>query len=256
MQGNGGGWYYILPSGALYAWSGSGLNGTLIAQLDPSYNANPSLLVNAQPGQGQATASTNGSSLTITPSPGFTGVLFVTASASDGYNTASRTDVSQLTVAAPTLPTGSATAAFGEVGYDDAEGAGWARTGRRATTSCSAAASEPARPATPSPSPCRGNLYLDDELHRPSALRALRCGSGRIAAAWYSALQLHRGGEPGRQPIAYGLELYLLDWDNKGRSEKVQISDAKTGASACWRPRRRRRFQGGPTWTSRSAAMS
>src|SRR5262249_28661099 len=40
VQGTGG-WYYILPSGALYQWSGSGLTGTLVAQLDPSYNANP-----------------------------------------------------------------------------------------------------------------------------------------------------------------------------------------------------------------------
>jgi hypothetical protein len=103
IQGNGGGWYYMLPSGALYAWSGSGLTGTLVAQLDTSYNANPSLLVGAQPGQGQATASTFGSSLTIIPSSGFTGLLFVTATASDGYNTASQPF--QLTLAAPTLAT-------------------------------------------------------------------------------------------------------------------------------------------------------
>ena len=101
VQGNGGGWYFILPSGALYAWSGSGLTGTLIAQLDPSFSANPGLLVNAQAGQGQATASASGSSLTITPSSGFSGVLFVTATASDGSNMASQTF--QLTVAAPTL---------------------------------------------------------------------------------------------------------------------------------------------------------
>jgi hypothetical protein len=101
VQGNGGGWYYILPSGALYAWSGSGLTGTLIAQLDTSYNANPTLLVNAQPGQGQATASTFGSSLTIIPNSGFIGTLFVTATASDGYNSAGQTF--QLTVAATTL---------------------------------------------------------------------------------------------------------------------------------------------------------
>ncbi len=84
------GWYYILPSGAFYLWSGSGLTGTLIAQLGPSYNANPSLLVNAQPGQGQATVSVNGAQLTITPDAGFTGILYVTASVSDGHASASQ----------------------------------------------------------------------------------------------------------------------------------------------------------------------
>jgi hypothetical protein len=91
VQGSGGVWYYILPSGAFYRWSGSGLSGTLVAQLDPSYNANPSLLVNAQPGQGQATVSFNGAQLTITPNAGFTGVLYVTATVSDGYFSASQT---------------------------------------------------------------------------------------------------------------------------------------------------------------------
>ena len=90
VQGAGGAWYYILPSGAFYKWSGSGLSGTFVAQLDPSYNANPSLLVNAQPGQGQATVSISGSTLTITPNAGFSGLLYVTATVSDGYATASQ----------------------------------------------------------------------------------------------------------------------------------------------------------------------
>jgi streptogramin lyase len=96
VQGTGGAWYYILPSGAFYRWSGSGLTGTLVAQLDPAYNANPSLLVNAQPGQGQATVSVVGATLRITPNPGFTGPLFVTATVSDGQRSASR--AFQLTV--------------------------------------------------------------------------------------------------------------------------------------------------------------
>jgi hypothetical protein len=90
VQGTGGVWYYLLPSGAFYQWSGSGLTGTFIAQLDPSYNANPSLLVNAQPGQGQATVSLSGSTLTITPNAGFSGVLYVTATVSDGHANASQ----------------------------------------------------------------------------------------------------------------------------------------------------------------------
>src|SRR5262249_12631788 len=90
VQGTGGVWYYILPSGAFYHWSGSGLTGTLVAQLDPSYNANPGLLVNAQPGQGQATVSISGAQVTITPDAGFAGLLFVTAALSDGYPSASQ----------------------------------------------------------------------------------------------------------------------------------------------------------------------
>jgi hypothetical protein len=90
VQGNSGTWYYILPSGALYRWSGSGLTGTLVAQLDPSYNASPGLLVKAQPGQGEATVSVRGSTLTITLNAGFTGVLYVTASVSDGQQSASQ----------------------------------------------------------------------------------------------------------------------------------------------------------------------
>jgi hypothetical protein len=101
VQGTGGVWYYILPSGAFYQWSGSGLTGTFIAQLDPSYNANPSLLVNAQPGQGQATVSLSGAQLTITPNAGFTGLLYVTATVSDGQGTASQ--MFQLTVTGLTL---------------------------------------------------------------------------------------------------------------------------------------------------------
>jgi hypothetical protein len=67
-----------------------------VAQLGSAYNANPSLLVNAQAGQGQATVSVVGSALTITPNPGFTGPLFVTATVSDGRQSASQ--AFQLTV--------------------------------------------------------------------------------------------------------------------------------------------------------------
>jgi len=58
--------------------------------LDPSYNANPSLLVNAQPGQGQATDSVSGATLTITPKAGFMGVLYVTATVTNGHASASQ----------------------------------------------------------------------------------------------------------------------------------------------------------------------
>ncbi len=223
VQGNGGGWYYILPSGALYAWSGSGLNGTLIAQLDPTYNANPSLLVNAKPGQGQATASTSGSSLTLTPNSGFTGVLFVTATASDGYNTASQTF--QLTVAAPTLPTVPATATF--VKSDTTTQGSW--MGAYGAQGYDVLDGGSSLPSGDTVSIVGASTYTwATNSTDPRALQAPG-GGGRIAAAWYSTSSFTVAVNLGDNQ-SHGLELYLLDWDNKGRSEKVQISDAKTGA--------------------------
>ena len=52
-------------------------------------------------------------------------------------------------------------------------------------------------------------------------------GSGRIAAAWFgSSIKLDINLTDGQ---TYDLALYAVDWDNKGRSEKIQISDAVTG---------------------------
>ena len=52
--------------------------------------------------------------------------------------------------------------------------------------------------------------------------------SNRVAAVWYSATKFTvdvnlADGQ------AHDLELYFDDWDNKGRGEQVQISDAGTG---------------------------
>jgi hypothetical protein len=92
VQGAGGFWYFILPDGGLYHWDGSGTaSGTLIAQLDPADNTDPTRLTDAQPGQGPASLSLFGSTLTITPNTGFTGVFFVTATVSDGTTTDSKT---------------------------------------------------------------------------------------------------------------------------------------------------------------------
>ena len=54
-------------------------------------------------------------------------------------------------------------------------------------------------------------------------------GSSRIAATWYSATSFSVDVDltDGQQ---HNLELYFLDWDNLGRSEQVQISDATSGA--------------------------
>ena len=71
------------------------------------------------------------------------------------------------------------------------------------------------------------DLYLDHHLLRPPRLagpRLVQPHRRRLVLRH----QLHRQREPGRRP-AHDLELYFLDWDNKGRSEQVQISDAGTG---------------------------
>src|SRR5205823_5965427 len=62
----------------------------------------------------------------------------------------------------------------------------------------------------------------------PRALQTLD-GAGRVAAGWDSSthftvdVSLTDGQE-------HDLALYALDWDNQGRSELIQISDAATGA--------------------------
>jgi hypothetical protein len=89
FQGAAGTWYFILPSGALYQWDGTAnqATGTLLATLDVSYYADPSRLYNATAG---ATVSVTGNMLTVTPDANFTGVLTVTATASDGFTTVSQ----------------------------------------------------------------------------------------------------------------------------------------------------------------------
>jgi hypothetical protein len=92
VLGSGAVWYFILPDGGLYRWDGSSqATGTLIAQLNPADNTDPTRLINAQPGQGPASLSISGSTLTITPSTGFTGVFYVAATVSDGTTTDSKT---------------------------------------------------------------------------------------------------------------------------------------------------------------------
>src|SRR5262249_46554196 len=49
VQGNGGTWYFMLPSGAFYRWDGSSqATGTLLAQLNPSYYSDPTTLTAAR----------------------------------------------------------------------------------------------------------------------------------------------------------------------------------------------------------------
>ena len=52
--------------------------------------------------------------------------------------------------------------------------------------------------------------------------------SNRVAAVWYAATSFTVAVNLG-DSLAHNLELYLDDWDNKGRAEMVQLSDAGTG---------------------------
>ena len=52
--------------------------------------------------------------------------------------------------------------------------------------------------------------------------------SNRVAAVWYSATSFTVDVDLG-DGQTHDLELYFDDWDNKGRSEQVQISNAATG---------------------------
>src|SRR5262249_44155114 len=80
LQGNGGAWYFILPSGAFYRWDGSGgANGTLLATLNPSYWANPYDLWHAP-----ISWSVSGNALTLKPVSGYVGSFWVTATVDDG----------------------------------------------------------------------------------------------------------------------------------------------------------------------------
>ena len=53
--------------------------------------------------------------------------------------------------------------------------------------------------------------------------------SNRVAAVWYSPTSFTVDVNLG-DGAAHDLELYFVDWDNRGRAETVQISDAASGA--------------------------
>ena len=72
------------------------------------------------------------------------------------------------------------------------------------------------------------DLYLDTTTSSDPRALQVPGSSNRVAAVWYSATSFTvdvnlADGQ------THDLELYFDDWDNKGRSEQVQISDAGTG---------------------------
>jgi subtilisin family serine protease len=88
-------WYFILPDGELRKWAGtitdSMTSSNLLANLDPSFYADPSLLWNAQPGTApNVTLIIAGNQLTIQALSGYTGSFVVQAAVSDGSASASQ----------------------------------------------------------------------------------------------------------------------------------------------------------------------
>ena len=103
LLGNGNVLYFVLPNGSLYRWGGSIAASTLVDTLGPAYYSNPALLYNAQTPALTSISSTSvvatisGSTLTIAREAGFTDVLCVQVSVSDG----SKSDSQTFTVADP-----------------------------------------------------------------------------------------------------------------------------------------------------------
>ncbi|MBX6315550.1 MAG: DUF4082 domain-containing protein, partial [Isosphaeraceae bacterium] len=89
LTGSGGAWYFLLPSGELDRWDGSGTaTGTKVAQLPVADYNDPRLLYNAQAmGVPSVQVTVSGSQLTITPN-GYLGTFGVRATVSDGTQTA------------------------------------------------------------------------------------------------------------------------------------------------------------------------
>jgi len=100
--------YYILPNGEFYRWGGSIADSTLLATLDPSYHADPSLLHDAVPAQSvlvTLSIDQQAGTLTIDPVDGYTGQFEVRVTASDGSLSAEQSFNVEVTNAAAALGT-------------------------------------------------------------------------------------------------------------------------------------------------------
>lgn len=83
IQGDGSAYFYILPTGDFFRWTGSFESSTLLATLDTSFYDDPALLTTAEPIAVSIGVSEN--LLTIDPSPDFSGEFEVElVSTSDG----------------------------------------------------------------------------------------------------------------------------------------------------------------------------
>ncbi|UUO06947.1 hypothetical protein M4951_01225 [Blastopirellula sp. J2-11] len=100
LQAANGDWFYLLPTGDFYRWGGTFAASELLANLDPSFYADPNLL--ADPQALPVSVLMSGSTLSIDPAAGYLGQFQVEISVFDGVNTA--TQIVNVEVAEPTLP--------------------------------------------------------------------------------------------------------------------------------------------------------
>ncbi len=106
LQGAGDTWFYVLPDGEVYQWGGSVADSTLLATLNSDYYDDLSLLYDAaeQPYTTfNGTVSVTGTTLTVDPDAGVTGVFGVTVTASDGDTTDTQTFGVTVTNEAPVV---------------------------------------------------------------------------------------------------------------------------------------------------------
>jgi len=78
IRGEAGGYFYLLPSGALYEWNGDFATSGLLADLSPEVYNDPTLLIDVA---ASATVNVVDNEITVTPTPGFLGSVNVEVSA-------------------------------------------------------------------------------------------------------------------------------------------------------------------------------
>ncbi len=189
--------------------------GVLANDTDPNNHALTAALVT---GPAHGTLSLNGDgSFTYTPATNFVGTDSFTYNDTDGLATSNTATVT-LTVAlagqATFVKTDSGTegnwiGTYGAQGYDIVSGPS-------------------SLPANDTVTPGGQSTYTWTTTSSDPRALQVPGSSNRVAAVWYSATSFTvdvnlADGQ------AHDLELYFDDWDNKGRGEQVQISDAGTG---------------------------
>jgi hypothetical protein len=89
LQGSGGNWFYILPSGQFYQWAGSFESSQLLAELDAAYYDDPNLI--AEPLAAPVTWEIVDGQLMITAAADFVGEVELQLAASDSFANAATT---------------------------------------------------------------------------------------------------------------------------------------------------------------------
>ena len=163
----------------------------------------------------------------VTVSPELQGTFkFVATFASVGTQTISATDTatSAITGTSATSVINSPTAVF--IKQDTTTEGNWIGAyGAQGYNVINNAASIPSY-ATITPSGQTSYTWASTTTD-PRALQKAG-GSGRIAAAWYSAISFTVNVNL-TDGLTHNLALYFVDWDNAGRSERVTIKNATTG---------------------------